>query len=151
MSYKSDLYQQVILEHNRKPRNFRVIEGGSASCDGHNPLCGDKLTVYVKVNPEEIIEDISFQGSGCAISKSSASMMTAFLKGRTVPESRIIFDEFHRMIVGEFDPESPQSHLGRLAIFSGVREYPSRTKCATLAWHAMICAVDEMDIFRING
>ena len=140
--YQSDLYQQVILEHNRKPRNFRAMDGEPHSCDGHNPLCGDNLTVYVKLSGERVIEDISFQGSGCAISKASASMMTAYLKGKSIDESKIIYDEFHKMTLGELDPKSGPNHLGKLAIFSGVREYPSRIKCATLAWHAMTCAVD---------
>ncbi|GMT42837.1 MAG: iron-sulfur cluster assembly scaffold protein [bacterium] len=142
MSYKSELYQQVILDHNRKPRNFREIENPSHSCDGHNPLCGDKLTLYLDVGDDGVIRDISFKGIGCAISKASCSMMTQFLKGKTVTESRLMFEEFHKMILGELDPETGDHHLEKLTIFMGVREYPARTKCATLPWHTLACALD---------
>ena len=143
MSYQSELYQQVILEHNKKPRNFRPLENPTHSCDGHNPLCGDEITIYLKLNKDMMVEEISFSGSGCAISKASASLMTTHVKGKSVEEVKIMFDEFHRMIRGEFDPDKNKHHLGRLTIFIGVREFPSRTKCASLAWHTLICALDR--------
>lgn len=143
MSYQSELYQQVILDHNKKPRNFRPLENPTHSCDGHNPLCGDEITIYLKLNKDMMVEEISFSGSGCAISKASASLMTTHVKGKSVEEVKIMFDEFHRMIRGEFDPDKNKHHLGRLTIFIGVREFPSRTKCASLAWHTLICALDK--------
>ncbi len=143
MSYQSELYQQVILDHNKKPRNFRELPSGTHSCDGKNPLCGDELTIYLNINDNGIIDDICFQGSGCAISKSSTSMMTTSLKGKSVDEARAMFEEFHKMILGEFDPETQEHHLGKLTIFMGVREFPSRTKCATLSWHTLVCALDK--------
>jgi nitrogen fixation NifU-like protein len=143
MSYQSELYQQVILDHNKKPRNFRPLENPTHSCDGHNPLCGDEITIYLKLNKDMMVEEISFSGSGCAISKASASLMTTHVKGKSVEEVKIMFDEFHRMIRGEFDPDKNKHHLGRLTIFIGVREFPSRTKCASLAWHTLICAIDK--------
>lgn len=143
MSYKNELYQQVILDHNRKPRNYRAMEDATDSCEGNNPLCGDEITVYLKLNDQGVIEDVSFSGSGCAISKASASMMTTQVKGKTADEARVMFDEFHRMVLGEFDPDKNENHLGRLTIFTGVREFPSRTKCASLAWHTLVCALDK--------
>ena len=141
MSYKSDLYQQVILDHNRKPRNFHAMEGATHTCEGYNPLCGDRLTVYLKLDPAGVIDDVSFTGSGCAISKSSASMMTANLKGKTEEQARQMFGSFRKMVTGEAQSED-EERLGKLSIFSGVREYPSRVKCATLAWHTMASALD---------
>lgn len=141
MSYKSDLYQQVILDHNRKPRNFHAMDGVTHSCEGFNPLCGDRLTVYLKVNPAGVIDDASFTGSGCAISKASASMMTSSLKGKTEPEAREMFGSFRKMATGQGE-NGDEERLGKLAIFSGVREYPSRVKCATLAWHTMVSALE---------
>ena len=143
MSYQSELYQQVILDHNRKPRNFREMADATHSCKGFNPLCGDKLNLFMKLDGGGKIEDISFEGSGCAISKASASMMTEFLKGKSGEELRVIFDEFHRMVMGEFEPKGTDHHLGKLKIFQGVRDYPARTKCATLPWHTLICALDK--------
>ncbi|MFQ5483083.1 MAG: Fe-S cluster assembly sulfur transfer protein SufU [Nitrospinaceae bacterium] len=143
MSYTEELYQQVILDHNKKPRNFREIQDSTHSCHGFNPLCGDDYTVYLKVNPDGVIEDISFMGSGCAISKSSSSMMTAYLKGKTVDEAKVVFNEFHKMVTGDFDPESQENHLGKLKLFTGVREFPSRVKCASLSWHSLIGALDD--------
>ncbi len=144
MSYDNELYQQVILDHNRKPRNFHAIENASHSCHGVNPLCGDDITVYLSVD-EEVgkIDEVSFQGSGCAISKASTSMMTTFLKGKSVDEARQIKDEFHKMILGEMDPEEDEHHLGKLTLFMGIREFPSRTKCASLAWHTLVGALDK--------
>lgn len=143
MSYKSELYQQVILDHNKKPRNFRKMEEATHDCEGYNPLCGDDITVHLKMSGEGVIEDVSFSGAGCAISKASASMMTQHVKGKTADEARLMFDEFHRMVLGQFDPGKDGHHLGRLTIFTGVREFPSRTKCASLAWHTLICALDK--------
>lgn len=143
MSRANELYQQVILDHNKNPRNYRVLEGSPLVCDGHNPLCGDHITVFLNVGPDRTIQDAAFQGNGCAISKASASMMTAFLKGKPVEEARRAFQEFHDMVTGEMDPETRENHLGKLVLFKGVREYSSRIKCASLAWHAMMGALDK--------
>ncbi len=143
MSYSKELYQQVILDHNKKPRNFREMPEATHSCHGFNPLCGDDYTVYLKINGDGVIEDASFMGSGCAISKASSSMMTAFLKGKTVDEARQVFDEFHRMVTGELDPEKEENHLGKLKLFQGVREFSSRVKCASLSWHSMVGALEK--------
>lgn len=136
----SELYQQVILDHNRKPRNFRVIENADRKQEGYNPLCGDQLVLYVDLEGD-VIKDVAFQGSGCAISKAAASMMTAAIKGKSREEASVLFDEFHRMIKGELDPENSTNHLGRLSIFSGVREFPARVKCASLSWHTLRAAL----------
>lgn len=141
MSYKSDLYQQVILDHNRKPRNFHAMDGATHTCEGFNPLCGDRLTVYLKLTPDGVIDEVSFTGSGCAISKSSASMMTSNLKGKTEAQAREMFGSFRKMVTGEAE-SADEERLGKLSIFSGVKEYPSRVKCATLAWHTMASALD---------
>ena len=142
MSYNSELYQQVILDHNRKPRNFHIMENAKHSCDGHNPLCGDEMTVYLEIAPDGVIRDISFTGSGCAISKASASLMTTSIKGKSSIDARAMFDDFQKMVKGEVEGEEV-ARLGKLVILEGVREYSSRIKCATLAWHTMICALDE--------
>jgi nitrogen fixation NifU-like protein len=142
MSYKSDLYQQVILDHNRKPRNFHAMQGATHTCEGFNPLCGDRLTVYLKLNPAGVIDEVSFTGSGCAISKSSASMMTSNLKGKTEAQAREMLASFRKMVTGEAE-NADEERLGKLSIFTGVKEYPSRVKCATLAWHTMACALDR--------
>ena len=143
MSYDKELYQQVILDHNRKPRNFHEIEGASHSCHGVNPLCGDDITVYLNVDEDDVIKDVSFLGSGCAISKASTSLMTTFLKGKTVDSARKIKEEFHKMILGIMDPEKDEHSLGKLTLFMGIREFPSRTKCASLAWHTLVGALDK--------
>lgn len=143
MSYQNELYQQVILDHNKNPRNFREIGETAHSCNGHNPLCGDKINIYLKITPGDVIEDVSFTGSGCAISKASASLMTTFLKGKTAAEAKVVFDEFHKMVLGDLDPATQEHHLGKLTIFQGVREFSSRIKCASLAWHTLICAIDK--------
>ena len=144
MSYDNELYQQVILDHNRKPRNFREIKDASHSCHGVNPLCGDDITVFLNVDEEEgVIKDVSFLGSGCAISKASTSLMTTFLKGKNIELARKTKEEFHKMILGELDPEQEEHSLGKLTLFMGIREYPSRTKCASLASHALICALEK--------
>jgi nitrogen fixation NifU-like protein len=136
----SELYQEVILDHNRRPRNFRVIDPATRAQEGYNPLCGDRLTLYVTV-ADGRITDVAFQGSGCAISKASASLMTEAVKGKTVDEARALFDQFHQMITSP--PGSPLPELGKLSVLSGVRDFPTRVKCAGLAWHALKAAVAE--------
>jgi nitrogen fixation NifU-like protein len=132
-----DIYQQVILDHNRSPRNFCEMQHCSLKAEGYNPLCGDHLWVYIKMDTAgEKIQEISFQGAGCAISKASASMMTESLKGRSKQEAELIFKEFHSLIVGELDP-AKSLHLGKLKVFAGIGKYPSRVKCAGLAWHTV--------------
>ena len=138
MSDLTDLYQEVILDHNRRPHNFRVIDPATATQEGYNPLCGDRLTLYLTVK-DDVIVDAAFQGSGCAISKASASLMTDALKGKSVAEARDLFEQFHAMITS--DPVSEAPDLGKLSVFAGVREFPTRIKCASLAWHTMKAAV----------
>jgi nitrogen fixation NifU-like protein len=140
MSGLSELYQEVILDHNRKPRNFRVIDPATATQEGYNPLCGDRLTLYLTVR-DGVIADVAFQGSGCAISKASASLMTEAVKGRTVDEARRLFDAFHQMITST--PGSPLPELGKLGVLAGVRDFPTRVKCAGLAWHTLKAAVSD--------
>jgi nitrogen fixation NifU-like protein len=133
-----DLYQQVILDHNRKPRNFRVLEGANRTAEGYNPLCGDQMKLYLNVE-NGVIKDAAFQGKGCAISKASASMMTASVIGKPMDEAEALFHRIHAMLTGETDAVGES--LGKLAVFSGVREFPSRIKCATLAWHTLHAAL----------
>ncbi|MBC8284797.1 MAG: SUF system NifU family Fe-S cluster assembly protein [Nitrospinae bacterium] len=146
MDYSSELYKQVILEHNRKPRNFRVMEDSTHNCHGYNPLCGDDFEIFLKVDEENVIQDLSFKGTGCAISKASTSLMTTYLKGKKVDEARVVFEEFHKMLLGEFEPGESDHHLGKLTLFLGVREFPSRIKCASLSWHTMIGALDKNEV-----
>jgi nitrogen fixation NifU-like protein len=141
MSDLRELYQTVILDHNKKPRNFRKPDGANREADGWNPLCGDKVTVYLTVDSEGVVEDVGFQGSGCAISTASASLMTQAVKGKTVDETLEIFDRFHQLVAGPPNAETDLGALGKLSVFSGVREYPMRVKCATLAWHTLRSAV----------
>jgi nitrogen fixation protein NifU and related proteins len=140
MSELSDLYQEVILDHNKRPRNFRAIDAPTHHAEGYNPLCGDRLTLHVQVEGERIA-DVAFQGSGCAISKASASLMTDELKGRTVAEARALFERFHQVITTP--PDQPVEELGKLAVLAGVREFPVRVKCASLAWHTLKAALDR--------
>ena len=140
MSELSDLYQEVILEHNKSPRNFREIEDADQYADGKNPLCGDALRVYVKTEGD-VVTDVAFKGSGCAISKASASMMTQAVKGKTKSEAESIFNEFHQMVTGELDIETDDNDLGKLRIFAGVLEFPARVKCASLSWHTLHAAL----------
>ena len=140
MSELSDLYQEVILEHNKNPRNFREIEDADQYADGKNPLCGDALRVYIKTE-DDVVTDVSFKGSGCAISKASASMMTQAVKGKTSAEAESIFNEFHKMVTGELDIETDDNDLGKLRIFAGVLEFPARVKCASLSWHTLHAAL----------
>jgi nitrogen fixation protein NifU and related proteins len=138
MSELTDLYQEVILDHGRNPRNFRVMPDATASAEGLNPLCGDRYQVFLRLDGDRIA-DVSFQGSGCAISKASASLMSAALKGRTAAEAEDLFQRFHRMVV-EGDA-SQADGLGKLAVLKGVSEFPTRIKCASLAWHALHSAL----------
>ena len=140
MSELSDLYQEVILDHNRRPRNFHALTEASHRAEGYNPLCGDRLTLYLKVNGDTI-EDVAFEGAGCAISKASASMMTDALKGRSVAEARALFDRFHRMVTTP--PSEPVEDMGKLSALAGVREFPVRVKCASLAWHTLNAALNK--------
>ena len=141
MSNLEALYQEVILDHNRKPRNFREMENADRRVEGRNPLCGDEITLWVKLDGDRLT-DVSFKGSGCAVSKSSASLMTASVKGKTKAEAELLFDEFHKMVKGELNPNSDPHHLGRLAIFAGVCEFPARVKCASLSWHTLRAALE---------
>jgi nitrogen fixation NifU-like protein len=140
MSDLNDLYQEVILDHNKRPRNFRTIEGASHHAEGHNPLCGDRLSLYVQVDGDRI-SDVAFQGSGCAISKASASLMTDAVKGQSVGDAREMFQRFHRMVTTP--PDQPVEHLGKLSVLAGVREFPVRVKCASLAWHTLKAALER--------
>jgi nitrogen fixation protein NifU and related proteins len=141
MSDLRELYQQVILDHYKRPRNFGKLENATCHADGHNPLCGDKVTVYVKLDGD-VVADVHFEGSGCAISTASASMMTEYVKGKTRAEAEAIFQVFHDLLTTEPDPSKPEPELGKLAVFAGVREFPMRVKCATLVWHTMHAALD---------
>lgn len=136
-----ELYQEVILEHSKAPRNYRSLDGANHKAEGYNPLCGDRFTVYLDMDGDEI-QDIGFQGSGCAISKASASMMTQSLKGKTKEEAKHLFQQFHELVTGKDSGESKGADLGKLAVFSGVSEFPMRVKCATLAWHTLQAALD---------
>ena len=140
MSDLSDLYQEVILDHNKRPRNFRALESANHSAEGFNPLCGDRLHLYVRVDGD-VVTDVGFQGSGCAISKASASLMTDSIKGRPVAEVRALFERFHRMVTTP--PENAVEDLGKLSVLAGVREFPVRVKCASLAWHTLKAALDR--------
>jgi len=142
MSELSELYQAVILDHNKKPRNFHKLETANRTAEGYNPLCGDQLNVYLKLEDDRV-EDISFEGSGCAIWKASSSMMTQAVKGKSKQEAESLFDEFHRMVTGQLNEEKDPNQLGRLKIFAGVREFPVRVKCATLSWHTLIAALNQ--------
>lgn len=142
MSALNELYQQLILEHNKSPRNFKKIEDATHLADGYNPLCGDHYTVYLKIDGDKIV-DVGFQGSGCAISKSSASMMTTAVKGATVEEAKQLFERFHNVITRniQHDVDKDIEELGCLGALSGVAEFPARIKCAGLAWHALNAAM----------
>jgi nitrogen fixation NifU-like protein len=135
-----ELYQEVIFDHYKRPRNFRRLSGADYSAEGHNPLCGDQITVYLKTK-DGVIEDVSFEGSGCAISTASASLMTEVLKGRTLAEVERLFADFHGMVTDAESVSHPE--LGKLEVLSGVREFPARVKCATLAWHTLNAALQH--------
>lgn len=136
-----DLYQEVILDHNRRPRNFRLIEGGRRA-EGYNPLCGDRITVSLRTE-NDVITDVGFQGSGCAISKASASLMTESVKGKTIAEVDRLFDRFQKMITAS--PETPLDDVGKLTVLAGVRQFPVRVKCASLAWHTLRAAMSARE------
>ena len=139
MSDLSDLYQEVILDHNRRPRNFHAMEDASHRAEGYNPLCGDRLTLYLKLDGDRVA-DVAFEGAGCAISKASASLMTDAVKGRTLAEVQALFERFHRMVTTP--PDQSVEDLGKLSVLAGVRQFPMRVKCASLAWHTLKAAVD---------
>ena len=138
MNELADLYQEVILDHNRKPRNFKKLESATHEANGHNPLCGDRITVALDVQ-DGVIKDVGFQGAGCAISTASASLMTEALKERRIADALALFDRFRELVTGGV----PAQDLGKLEVFSGVSEYPARVKCATLCWHTVVAALGE--------
>lgn len=140
MTDLQDLYQELILDHGRRPRNFRPMEAATRSAEGYNPLCGDKIKIYVKMTGDTV-EDISFEGVGCAISTASASIMTETLKGKSRAEAEELFQTFHDLVTGQ-DAQLDAPELGKLAVFSGVSEFPIRVKCATLSWHTLRAALD---------
>jgi nitrogen fixation protein NifU and related proteins len=142
MNDTRDLYQQVILDHNRRPRNCYVMDCANRSADGHNPLCGDTVKVYLRID-DGVIQEISFQGSGCAICTASCSLMTEAVQGKTVEEATALFEGFHDMLTGVAREQG--LGLGKLRVFEGVREYPVRVKCATLAWHTLKAALEDQD------
>ena len=135
-----ELYQQVILDHNKSPRNFRKMENATQSAEGYNPLCGDHIDVFLLIE-DGIVKDASFKGEGCAISKASASLMTSILKGKTVPEAEKLFEKFHSLVTGKLGDNPDIDDLGKLAVFAGVQEFPVRVKCASLSWHTMMNAL----------
>jgi len=144
MNELGELYQQVILDHNKQPRNFHAVDGSNRKAEGYNPLCGDRLTLYAKIE-DGVVRDVGFIGSGCAISKASASMMTEAIKGKPVAEVEKIFKAFHDLVTEEAPESGDGADLGKLVVFSGVREFPMRVKCATLAWHTLRAAIDNED------
>lgn len=144
MAELDELYQEVILDHNRSPRNYRTMANANRKAQGYNPLCGDQVTVFLHLE-EGIIKDISFQGSGCAISKASASLMTAALKGKSEGEAKALFENVHRMLTGEAGENGHDGGVGKLAILSGVCKFPARVKCASLAWHTVNSALEGED------
>jgi nitrogen fixation NifU-like protein len=136
------LYQEVILDHNRRPRNFRAM-GDGRKAEGYNPLCGDRITVYVRLD-NDVISDVSFQGSGCAISKASASLMTETVKGKTLAEAEALLERFQQMITAPSD--AAPAEMGKLMVLAGVRQFPTRVKCASLAWHTLRAAAEAQDV-----
>jgi nitrogen fixation protein NifU and related proteins len=139
-----DLYQEVILDHNKRPRNFRALDEADRHAEGFNPLCGDRLTVYVKLDGD-VVRDVSFVGAGCAISKASASLMTDSVKGKTLAEARALFEAFHKMVTSDVTTGADLEGLGKLEVLCGVREFPARVKCASLAWHTLRAAIEASD------
>lgn len=140
-----DLYQNVILDHNKSPRNFGRLDDANRTARGHNPLCGDQLTLYLEVDDDDRIADVRFEGQGCAISTASASLMTEFVKGRPLAEVLDTFERFHALVTRPATEEVEEEGLGKLAVFAGVREYPARVKCATLSWHTLQSALQGED------
>ena len=141
MAALDELYQNVILEHNRSPRNYRVMDDANRRAEGDNPLCGDRITLWLKVE-DGVIADVAFQGSGCAVSRASASLMTGAVKGKPVAEAETLFRRFRALVTGTIQPDESET-LGKLAVFSGVSQYPVRVKCATLPWHALKEAIGQ--------
>lgn len=144
MSALRELYQEVILDHNKSPRNFRTMEDANRRVEGYNPLCGDHYTIFLNLD-DDVIKDVSFQGSGCAISKASASVMSLAVKGKSKVEAETLFQRFHKLVTGELDGGDHIENLGKLAAFSGVSEFPARVKCATLAWHSLHAALESKE------
>jgi nitrogen fixation NifU-like protein len=144
MSDLSDLYQEVILDHNRRPRNFGVLANATRIANGHNPLCGDRLKLYLRLDGDRIA-DVSFEGSGCAISKASASLMTDAIKGQSIADAVALFDRFRSVVTTPVDEPIDEASVGKLAVLAGVREFPARVKCASLAWHTLKAALDGAD------
>jgi nitrogen fixation protein NifU and related proteins len=140
MSDLRELYQELIIDHSKRPRNFRVLEAADCKSEGYNPLCGDKVTVFLELEHDRV-KNVSFQGSGCAISTASASVMTESIKGKTVAEAEALFEVFHNLVTGKPPATGKTPELGKLAVFSGVSEFPARVKCATLAWHTLHAAI----------
>lgn len=147
MQSLQELYQQIILDHNRHPRNYGKIGHYNHEAHGHNPLCGDQVTIYLCLNPQDVIEDITFKAKGCAISVASASLMTEKLKGTTAAEAKILFNQFHELVTGKIEEDSLTNeeleHLQPLTALAGVREFPMRVKCATMAWHTFLSALES--------
>ncbi len=139
-----DLYQQLILDHNKSPRNRRRLDDADRSAEGYNPLCGDRVTVYVAVD-DDVVKDVSFEGSGCAISTAAASMMTQAVKGMTLREAETLFEAFHGLVAGDGEEAGERPDLGKLEAFAGVRRFPARVKCATLVWHTLKAALKKLD------
>lgn len=144
MSELRDLYQEVILDHNKNPRNFGTLEPADRTVEGYNPLCGDHYTVYLRFDNDRVA-DVRFHGAGCAISKASASVMSSLVRGKTRAEAEELFRQFHAMVTGELDPVAHADALGKLVAFAGVRDYPARVKCASLAWHTLHAALDNKE------
>jgi nitrogen fixation protein NifU and related proteins len=144
MADLSELYQQVIIEHNRSPRNFRVVPDANRTAEGDNPLCGDRIALYLKIDGDSI-QDVGFQGRGCAISQASASLMTAAVKGKTTAEAEQLYRAFHDMVAGGPDAPVDPTTLGKLAAFAGVRAFPARVKCANLSWHTLRAALQHAE------
>lgn len=144
MTELRELYQDVILDHNKRPRNFHPMDDADKKVEGYNPLCGDHYTVYVKMDGD-LVADVSFDGAGCAISKASASMMASVVKGKRKDEAEDLFEKFHKLVTGELDPADAIEKLGKLAAFSGVSEFPARVKCASLPWHTLRAALEEKE------
>jgi nitrogen fixation protein NifU and related proteins len=140
MSDLRELYQELIIDHSKRPRNFKVLEAADRKVEGYNPLCGDKITLFLELEHDRV-KNVSFQGSGCAISTASASVMTESVKGKTLAEVEALFEVFHQMVIGKPPAAGNAPELGKLAVFSGVSEFPARVKCATLAWHTLHAAL----------
>jgi nitrogen fixation NifU-like protein len=140
MSELRELYQELIIDHSKRPRNFKVLETANRKLEGYNPLCGDKITLFLELEHNRV-KNVSFQGSGCAISTASASVLTESIKGKTLAEVEALFEVFHQMVIGKPPAAGNAPELGKLAVFSGVSEFPARVKCATLAWHTLHAAL----------